>query len=90
MSVKNLPVPYSFTILIGFLAGVLFALKTYFMYLYWNEMEYYTFERHALVPVVNYTLLGLLTPVVYYFISRFKVGKDYSLREKTQSVSFFA
>ncbi len=81
MSAQKLPIPYWLTILIGLGVGLLFALKTYLMYLYWEEMEYYVFEKHALVPIVNYTLWGFLLPLAYYFISRFKVGRQSSWRE---------
>ena len=86
MKLPKLPVPYKFTILIGFGIGVLFALKTYLMYLYWDETQYFVFQRHALVPIVNYTLWGLLMPLAYYFISRFKVGKHAGGRENLYAI----
>jgi len=87
MSARNLPIPYWLTILIGLGVGLLFALKTYLMYLYWDEMQYYVFERHALVPIVNYTLWGFLLPLAYFFISRFKVGRRSSWRENAMAIA---
>ena len=87
MSLQKLPIPYWLTILIGFGVGLLFALKTYLMYLYWEELEYYRFEKHALVPIVNYTLWGFLLPLAYYFISRYKVGRRSSWRENGLAVA---
>lgn len=86
MSLPRLPIPYKYTILIGFGVGTLFALKTFLMYLYWGEMEYFVFERHALVPIVNYTVWGFLMPLAYFFFTRFKIGKDNSARENLIAV----
>lgn len=86
MRSRPLPIAYSFTILIGLGIGLLFALKTYLMYWYWGESEKYVFQRHGLVPIVNYGLWGLLMPLAYFFISRFKVGKDQRARDNLLAV----
>lgn len=86
MSTKKLPIPYLYTILIGFAVGVLFALKTFLMYWYWDETDYYVFKKHAVIPIVNYTLWGLLMPIVYYFVSRYRVGSAYPGKENLSAV----
>ncbi len=76
MHESKLPIPYRYAILIGLAVGVLFALKTWLMYYYWDELENYSYIRYAVVPLVNYTTWGLLMPLAYYFMRRFQVGPE--------------
>jgi two-component system LytT family sensor kinase len=87
MSVRNLPIPYKYTILIGFGVGALFGLKTFLMFLYWREMEYFAFERHVLIPIVNYATWGVLMPLAYFFFTRFKLGKENSVWGNTLAIA---
>lgn len=86
MNWKGLPIPYKYAILGGFGLGVLFGFKTYLMYLYWGETENFKIERHALVPIINYTLWAFLMPLVYYFVTKYKLHKSAPLSERLKAI----
>jgi len=86
MKLKQLPIPYRFAILGGFALGAIFALKTYLMYLYWDELDYFKWEKHLMVPIVNYTFWGILFPLVYFLVSRYKLQRSSTARERWQAI----
>ena len=76
---RKLPIAYPYAILIGLAVGILFALKTWLMYYYWDELQNFSYVRYAAVPIVNYTTWGLLMPLAYFFMRRFQIGPEQGL-----------
>ena len=70
----KLPIPFGYVLLGGIVLSGVLALRSFFPFLYWNEVENFAFERYALPNIINYTLWPFLVPLVYLLQQRFPVN----------------
>ncbi len=86
-----MPFPYWLAILVGFVLAGLFILKGYLYYAYWGESDPDRIRHMIAVHLANNVLWGVLTPLVYYFVSKYRVypPADWSERSKAIAASIF-
>lgn len=86
-----MPFPYWLAILAGFVLAGLFILKSYLYYAYWGEFNPERMRHMVVVHLANNVLWGLLTPIVYYFVTQYRVYSPapWSERNKAIAASIF-
>jgi two-component system LytT family sensor kinase len=84
--IKQLPIPYIVCILIGIVLGLILGTKWYLAFLYWGELEKFSWVRYFFPQFINNTLWGFLVPVVYYFMQKFSLGKAAPMEEKMKAI----
>ena len=87
MELKKLPIPYIYAILAGIGLALFFGLRRYLTLMYWDEIEYFSWRKDFIVPLVNYSLWGLLLPIVYYFVKKYHIN---TFRAKELFIAFLA
>ncbi len=66
-----MPIGYIAAMLIGIGVGLVWGLRIYLMFLMFDELEYFRWERHLVLHIINYFTWGLLLPLVYRAVSQF-------------------
>ncbi|MCB0661328.1 MAG: histidine kinase [Saprospiraceae bacterium] len=84
--IKQLPIPYIVCIIIGIVLGLILGTKWYLAFLYWGELEKFSWVRYFFPQFINNTLWGFLVPVVYYFMQKFSLGKASTRGEKMKAI----
>lgn len=84
--IKQLPIPYIVCIIIGVVLGLILGTKWYLAFLYWGELEKFSWVRYFFPQFINNTLWGFLVPVVYYFMQKFSLGKAAPMEEKMKAI----
>lgn len=82
----KLPFPYYYAILGGILFVIIATLKSYFQLVYWNEFDLERLKKHFIVHVLNYVLWGLLAPIVYYLVKKYRIYTPASFSEKIKAI----
>lgn len=70
MNQPPLPRFFRYAIPAGISLGLLWGLRTYIYFWNFQELEYFKWERHLWIHVVNYTTWALLLPLVYRSVVR--------------------
>lgn len=73
---KKMPIPYWLCIVLGSALGILLGTRFYWTFLLEGNAESFLWNRYFAAPFVNQLLWGLLTPVVYYFYTKYPVSKS--------------
>ncbi|MBL7791258.1 MAG: histidine kinase, partial [Saprospiraceae bacterium] len=92
---RKLPLPYWLAIAGGFLLAVVLAIKRYLLLNYrlalkgaepdqqfWDRLQ-----EEFWINVVNYVLWGMLMPLVYYIVVRFRVYVPASAKERLTALA---
>jgi two-component system LytT family sensor kinase len=92
---RKLPLPYWLAIAGGFLLAVVLTIKRYLLLnyrlalkgaepdqLFWDRLQ-----EEFWINVVNYVLWGMLMPLVYYIVVRFKVYAPASAKERLAALA---
>lgn len=78
--IKNLPIKYIWFVLGGLALGLILGFKNYIPFAYWGDTEEFSWLRNALPAIINYTAWGVLVPIVYYLVRKYKVGRNYTVQ----------
>lgn len=76
MHLRKLPIPFYKILLTGICLGIVLAMRSYVPYIYWEETEYFTWERFVWPPIINYSLWPLFVPFLYHLMGKYPlIGK---------------
>ncbi len=84
---KRMPFPYWLAILAGFVLAGLFILKGFLYYAYWGEYNPERIRHMVAVHLANNVLWGVLTPIVYYFVSQYRVYPPAKWSERSKAIA---
>ena len=82
----KLPFPYRYAILGGILFVIIATVRSYFQLIYWRELDLEILKRHFIVHIMNYVLWGLLAPVVYFLVKKYRIYAPAPLGEKMKAL----
>lgn len=79
---KKLPVPFLFILLAGILLGFVLGFKSIIPYLYWDEMDGFSWHRMVLPHILNYFFWPFLVPMIYWTFLTFPIGKGANFSDR--------
>jgi sensor histidine kinase YesM len=83
---NRLPIPFKYIIGAGVLLSFIFSLKAVIPYLYWGELELFSWHRMALPHIINYLFWPFLVPMIYWTFLNYRLSKEAVLNERLVTI----
>lgn len=82
----RLPIKYSTALWIGLGVSTVMAFSEVLTFLTWGDWERYNWWKRGYIHFVNYGFWAIISPLVYYFVTRYRISKEAPLKEKLMAL----